>query len=94
MSNIEWKDFGPYLKLLRENKRFSQSDLAQIIGCTRTHIWRLETGNRRPSKMLLHSLRQHLARNSYDILVISAYEQMIEYNIDHIDVNLLEPVVD
>lgn len=53
--------FGAYLKELREQKGFSQRQLAYLAGVSNTEISKLESGGRKnPSPRLLEKLAPHL----------------------------------
>jgi len=51
-----WLEFGPFLRRMRLRRGISQARLAELLGCDRTYIWRLEHHDRHPSKFFLQSL--------------------------------------
>lgn len=55
--DVTWQDFGRFLQHVRRRRGISQERLALLLGCHRTHIWRLEHGRNRPSNVFLHSLK-------------------------------------
>ncbi len=83
MTQITRKDFGPFLRRLRTRQGLSQEKLAEMMGCSRIHIWRLEQGERYPSRVFLRLLgSQGLICNTADQQVLKAFEQVIEYRWD------------
>lgn len=48
--------FGPILRKLRNDKGLSQHDLAAKLEISRSHIGRLETGEKQPSLAMLFRL--------------------------------------
>ena len=54
---VTWQDFGKFLQHVRRRRGISQERLALLLGCHRTHIWRLEHGKNRPSNVFLHCLK-------------------------------------
>jgi transcriptional regulator with XRE-family HTH domain len=85
MQLIEWKTFGVWLKSLRDGQNFSQKMLADALGCHRIHIWRLENGQRYPSRMLLHSLERIFTLSEQDKMVLKTFELMVEYKCDQVE---------
>jgi len=83
LSYIERKSFGVWLKVLRERQNLSQQKLAEALGCNRIHVWRLENGQRYPSRILLHSL-ERIFPTIEDKRILKAFEQMVEYDCDKI----------
>lgn len=47
---------GSQLRLLRQQARLSQLDLALITGISQRHLSRIETGRAKPSLATLHAL--------------------------------------
>jgi transcriptional regulator with XRE-family HTH domain len=87
MTQITRKDFGPFLRRLRTRQGLSQEKLAEIMGCNRIHIWRLEHGERHPSRVFLKSLSNlGLIRDAADQQLLRALEQVIEYHWDGDDI--------
>ena len=52
-----------WLKELRQQKGFTQEDLAEIIGITRQHIGMIENGNSNPSPKLAKKIAKALDFN-------------------------------
>jgi transcriptional regulator with XRE-family HTH domain len=50
------EEFGSFLRRIRSSRGISQDQLAQMMGCSRNYIWRLEKGQRNPSRMFLRFL--------------------------------------
>lgn len=55
---VTWQDFSHYLRAIRNSRQLSQRGLADLIGCTSLHVYKLEHGRSHPSKPLLLVLRQ------------------------------------
>jgi transcriptional regulator with XRE-family HTH domain len=85
MDFVEWKTFGPWLKSLRERHNLSQKRLADALGCHRIHIWRLENGQRYPSRMFLHSLELIFCLSKEDRVLLRTFEQMVEFKCDKVE---------
>lgn len=81
---VERKSFGIWLRTLRERENLSQQRLADTLGCNRIHVWRLENGQRNPSRMLLHALERILSLAAEDRETLIAFKQMMEYDCDAI----------
>lgn len=84
MRPVTWQDFASLLRRSREQQGLSQSELGSLMGCHRIHIWRLEHGRRRPSKVFLKSLPHVCALQPQDEELLAAFEQLIEYRCDTI----------
>src|SRR5271165_3878226 len=54
--DASWQEFPHFLRRIRTRQGLSQEKLAAILGCGREHIWRLEHGQRVPSRQLLFLL--------------------------------------
>ena len=52
--------FGKRLKELREDKNFTQDELASIVNVHQTYIGKLETGKSNPSLLLIYKLTKAL----------------------------------
>ncbi|MFF3004910.1 Scr1 family TA system antitoxin-like transcriptional regulator [Kitasatospora sp. NPDC057940] len=48
--------FGAFLRSSREERRWTQKDVAEMIGCSPTHISHLENGHRRPTPRVARQL--------------------------------------
>ena len=77
--HLSWKDFGGTMRRLRLHEHLSQDRLAEVLGYHRTYIWRLENGQRRPSRSFIHALAYTCQLTEEDKTTLSAFEQMIEY---------------
>src|SRR5260221_3701248 len=63
---VTWDDFAAYLRAIRASRNLSQRDLGAQLGCGQIHVWRLEHGQRHPSRALLLLLKRDF------LLLISA----------------------
>ncbi len=79
VTTATWRDFGPFLQRVRRRRGISQETLADSLGCHRTHIWRLEHGRNRPSRIFLHSLGLTCALTMEEVERLAAFEQLREY---------------
>lgn len=78
MSQIGWQDLGVFLSRIRRRTGLSQEKLADQVGVTRQHIWRIEHGCRRPSKHLFRSLLQICPPTQEELVLKFKFEQMID----------------
>lgn len=85
LERVNWCDFGRFLQRIRRRQGLSQERLAQLLGCHRTYLWRLEHGRNRPSSVFLHALRLscNLAPHDADLLV--AFMQLREYHLTELE---------
>ncbi|SRR5579871_84390 len=72
-------DFRRWLQRTRRQQGLSQAKLAALMGCTANYIWRLEKGERHPSKEFLQLLRYKLPLTTADMPVLEAFLQMMQY---------------
>lgn len=74
---IAYYNFGAVLKLLREEKGFSQEYAAELLSCSVSTISRIETGKQVPSFSLFETAMQMLGGDSQDYFsfVLDADEQ-------------------
>jgi transcriptional regulator with XRE-family HTH domain len=86
MTQTTWHDFAHYLKRTRLRAGLSQEQLAEQLGVSRIHIWRLEHGTRRPSKLLLRAIAAHLPPSQSGAQLMSAFEGLLEYDCDHLEI--------
>ncbi len=86
MSRMFGAIFGPFLRHTRLHRGVSQEQLADKIGCHRTHIWRLEHDQRRPSRTILRLLPHTFALTTAESAVLKAFEEMLVYRYELIDV--------
>lgn len=73
---VAWQDFGPFLRKLRKRRGISQENLALMLGCHRTYIWRLEHGRNHPSSMFLHNLKLTCQLAPAEIPLFALFEQL------------------
>ncbi len=80
MGRVTWMDFGRLLRQMRERAGLSQERLASLVGCDRTHIWRLEHGKRHPSRVLLRALARLMDPTPAERRMLVAFDQMLEHH--------------
>ena len=73
---LTWKDFGPWLGVLRRRRGHSQQRLAEMLGCDRVTVWRIETGKTRPSRLFLHNLLQTYPLTPDETEHLTAFAQL------------------
>lgn len=88
IKHVTWRDWPSVMRLVRTAKGLSQEQLANAIGCTRIHVWRLERGKRRPSRAFLHALIHTCTPERHEVQWIMAFEQLVEYRCEELDVTL------
>lgn len=67
-------DLAERLRVLRKARGWTQADLAEASGLTRSHVSRLEGGDiRLPSRERLHRLAQALGTTPDDLLAAAGY---------------------
>lgn len=80
MEHHTWQDFGDFLRRLRTRRGISQEKLAEQLKYGRIHIWRLEKGERRPSRRFLRSLTLSLRPfTPTEQATLARFEQMADY---------------
>ncbi len=47
------KNFGEKLRILRQRKNLSQTELSELLGVSRTHVSRMERGEKIPNVAML-----------------------------------------
>ncbi|GEM_PF-1569045 len=77
MEDITWQDFGAFLQQVRRRRGVSQERLAELTDYHRIHIWRLEHGERHPSKQFLRLLADTLTLTPAETKQLAAFRQMI-----------------
>lgn len=82
---ITWHEFACYLRSVRQQHGISQRQLAEKIGCSEHHLWRLEHELRHPSKALLRMLRHDFLLKPEDGLLFDAFETMLGYRCDAVE---------
>lgn len=80
-----WSDFGAFLQRVRRKRGISQERLAQAIGCGRIHIWRLEHGETRPSRILMQNLRMVCQLSPDETSLLDAFARLREYRLDDLE---------
>lgn len=82
---ITWHVFADYLRTIRKLLGISQRHLAEKIGCSEHHLWRLENEQRHPSKALLRMLRHDFLLKPEDGLLFDAFEALLTYRCDAVE---------
>jgi transcriptional regulator with XRE-family HTH domain len=82
---VTWLVFADYLRSIRQHQGISQRCLAEKIGCSEHHLWRLEHQQRHPSKALLRVLRHEFLLTPEDSLLFDAFETMLTYRCHAVD---------
>jgi transcriptional regulator with XRE-family HTH domain len=80
MEDATWNDFGGWLQGVRKRQGLSQEKLAELMGCTQNYIWRLEKGERCPSKEFLRLLGHELPLTASEKQQLTAFLEMAEYS--------------
>jgi transcriptional regulator with XRE-family HTH domain len=81
MEQLTWHDFGAFLRRARTRRGISQEKLAKQMPYDRTHIWRLEKGERHPNRQFLRPLTLSLAPlTPTEQEALAAFKQMAEYH--------------
>lgn len=65
------KDFGLRIKELRNKKKLTQSELAELVGIDPKHISHIETGRSFPKADLIESFAKNLGVNYTDLFLNS-----------------------
>jgi transcriptional regulator with XRE-family HTH domain len=74
--DVSWQEFGPFLQRIRRRRGISQEVLAQMLGCHRTYIWRLEHGRNRPSNIFMHNLRMTIMLSPREAATLEQFKQL------------------
>lgn len=82
---ISWETFGAFLRRMREQRGLSQDALSKLMGCHRTHVYRLEHGERWPSSIFLRLLSQVFTPSVEELALIQSFEQLREFHCDSFD---------
>lgn len=77
-----WSMFSAFLRETRRRHGLTQESLAELLGCQRIHIWRLEHGKRRPSITLLRLLATTLPLTIEERGMLGQLEQLRRYERD------------
>lgn len=85
LGQVNWGDFGRFLQRVRRRQGLSQERLAQLLGCHRTYLWRLEHGRNRPSSVFLHALRHSCDLAPHDADLLVAFMQLREYHLTELE---------
>ncbi|SRR5579885_1942148 len=79
MEDATWNDFRGWLQGVRKRQGLSQEKLAELMGCTQNYIWRLEKGERCPSKEFLRLLGYELPLTVSERQRLTTFLHMAEY---------------
>jgi transcriptional regulator with XRE-family HTH domain len=88
VQRITWQDCSTLLRHIRKCAGISQAELAVRMGCHKSHICRLESGQRHPSRAFLRLLAYVCDPAESDRRLLTAFEQMAEYHCDALDLDL------
>ena len=77
---ITWHDFEAWLQQVRKRQGLSQERLAETMGYTRIHIWRLEHGDSHPSTRFLQLLQYKVALTPVEMKWRAIFEKMAAYH--------------
>lgn len=86
---VTWHAFADYLRNIRQDHGFSQRHLAEKIGCSEHHLWRLEHEQRHPSRALLRMLKHDFLLKPEDSLLFDAFETMLTYRCDTVELETI-----
>jgi putative transcriptional regulator len=67
----DWRCWGQHVKALREDRNWTQQDLAQRVTTSRVTIARLEVGIRKPSVAMLEHLADAFRITLADLMTLS-----------------------
>ena len=76
--DVGWTDFARFLQQVRRRRGLSQEKLAEVLGCDRTYIWRLEHSRNRPSRIFVHNLQQSFALTAQEVSQLTCYTSLRE----------------
>ena len=68
---VRWQDFPGFMQRMRRRRGLSQQRLAELLGCDRTYICKLEHAQNCPSAVFLHNCLQ---TGQTDILALTTEE--------------------
>lgn len=74
--------FGQELALLRKRANITQYQLAKELDISRSHIFRIETGEKKPNKSLIEKISEILKLDNYDSLKLYVLSDL-EFEIDN-----------
>ncbi len=77
MDETTWQNFGVFLQQVRRRRGVSQERLAELMDYRRIHIWRLEHGERHPSKQFLRLLAETITLTPAEAQQLAAFRQII-----------------
>lgn len=74
MSEKSYREFGEYLKYLRELRGISITQLAKLSGVSPSYISRIESGGRRPPKPdIIQKMVPHLGIGYNEMMIKAGY---------------------
>lgn len=77
-----WDAFGGYFRRMRKRRGLSQERLANLLNCHRTHIYRIERGERRPSRVFLRLGVAMCGPSPEEMKVLRHFERLRETQYD------------
>lgn len=91
--SVKWQDFAGFLQQLRLRRGLSQDRLAQLLRCSRIHIWRLEHCKRYPSGILLQLIRERCVPADHEDEMLRAFEYLHEFHLQRIELDAIPDTV-
>lgn len=82
---IAWDTFGEFLRRMRRRRGLSQEALCKLLNCHRTYIYRLEHGDRRPSRVFLRLLVGACIPSAEELAALRGFERLREYRCDALE---------
>ncbi len=79
---IVWDSFGPFFRRMRKRRGISQENLSRLLGCHRTYIYRLEHGERHPSRLFLRLLIQVCMPSEEELATLRRFELLRQQQCD------------
>jgi transcriptional regulator with XRE-family HTH domain len=73
---VNWDHFGEFLQSVRLHHAVSQAQFAELLGCDRIYLWRLENGKRKPSNLFLHNLVQSCELTEVETHLVAAFRSL------------------
>lgn len=75
---VTWEDFGPFLRRLRRRRGLSQERFAELLGCHRITVWRIEKGQECPSLLVLRGIERVIGLGEGEERWLTAFLELRE----------------